>query len=224
MIVCSFPIKTHLLRREDSEVISLNSTLTPIFLNEFRIGVTKRYYVIDSPDPNRYAPTGLIIFAYPVGGMRGLLGISGGGESRTEIAPNGGREIYRTDWNNFAPNVGFNWDPTGAGKWSVSAIANSGAAMTTTGVDDSSPLPRSLEENKGLHFARAAGARNLSELRALPAETLSADAGALPAINRQHHSRDELRFVGSEEQGGESDIPRRPHLSAQRNALVPLTD
>ncbi|MGH9844259.1 MAG: TonB-dependent receptor domain-containing protein, partial [Blastocatellia bacterium] len=69
--------------------------------------------------PPHYESGGL--FAYPVGGVRGLLGISGGGESRIEIAPNGGREIYRTDWNNFAPNVGFNWDPTGKGKWSVSA-------------------------------------------------------------------------------------------------------
>ncbi|MBA3712197.1 MAG: TonB-dependent receptor [Pyrinomonadaceae bacterium] len=61
------------------------------------------------------------LFAYPVGGARGLLGISGDGESRIEIAPNGGGDTYRTDWNNFAPNVGFNWDPTGEGKWSVSA-------------------------------------------------------------------------------------------------------
>ncbi|MGH9839249.1 MAG: carboxylesterase/lipase family protein, partial [Blastocatellia bacterium] len=66
--------------------------------------------------------------------------------------------------------------PLARGKFSR-VIANSGAAMTTTGVDDSSPLPRGIEENKGLHFARSVGARNLSELRALPAETLAAAAG-----------------------------------------------
>jgi len=66
--------------------------------------------------------------------------------------------------------------PLAKGKFSR-VIANSGAALPTTGVDDSSPLPRSIEENKGLHFARSVGARNLAELRALPAETLAAAAG-----------------------------------------------
>ncbi len=61
------------------------------------------------------------LFSYPVGGAPGIYGISGTGASQIEIAPNGGGDIYRTDWNNFAPNVGFNWDPTGSGKWSVSA-------------------------------------------------------------------------------------------------------
>jgi len=69
--------------------------------------------------PPHYEANG--IFSYPVGGVRGIYGISGSGASQIEIAPDGGGKIYHTDWNNFAPNVGFNWDPTGSGKWSISA-------------------------------------------------------------------------------------------------------
>lgn len=61
------------------------------------------------------------IYSYPVNGVEGLWGISGpGGETKLGLAADGGRSTYSTDWNNFAPNVGFNWDPTNKGKWSIS--------------------------------------------------------------------------------------------------------
>ncbi|MBM3790417.1 MAG: hypothetical protein FJW35_08715, partial [Acidobacteria bacterium] len=70
--------------------------------------------------PAHYERNG--VYAYPVGGAQGLYGISGPlGESFIEIVANKGKDVYNTDRNNFAPNVGFNWDPTGSGKWSVSA-------------------------------------------------------------------------------------------------------
>jgi len=62
------------------------------------------------------------LYAYPVGGPIGVLGISGpGGETKLGLAPNRGKDVYNTDWNNIAPNVGFNWDPFNDGKWSISA-------------------------------------------------------------------------------------------------------
>ena len=30
-----------------------------------------------------------------------------------------GRPWYKADKNNFAPNIGLAWDPTGEGKWSI---------------------------------------------------------------------------------------------------------
>ena len=61
--------------------------------------------------------------AYPKGGIDGLLGISGSkGETFIGLLPGGGKEgQYETDWNNFAPNLGFTWDPWGSGKSSFSA-------------------------------------------------------------------------------------------------------
>jgi len=62
------------------------------------------------------------IYSYPVGGSLAVLGISGPvGVYKTGLAPNDGKEIARLDLNNFGPNIGFTWDPTKAGKMSVSA-------------------------------------------------------------------------------------------------------
>ncbi len=63
------------------------------------------------------------LFVQPLGGLDRLLGISGasGQPTRTGLAPDKGAGIYGTDWNNFAPNIGFTWDPTNRGKWSISA-------------------------------------------------------------------------------------------------------
>jgi hypothetical protein len=62
------------------------------------------------------------VYAAPVGGVEGLLGISGPlGPTRLALAECGGCNLYRTDRNNFGPNVGFTWDPTKSGKWSIGA-------------------------------------------------------------------------------------------------------
>jgi para-nitrobenzyl esterase len=58
------------------------------------------------------------------------------------------------------------------------AIAQSGSAMPSTGFTDGSPLPRELEERKGVRFARSAGATGVDELRAIPAEALVEAAGS----------------------------------------------
>jgi len=81
----------------------------------FTLNLGTRYEVM----PPHYEAAG--VYAYPVNGYLGLSGISGtGGETKMGLAPGGGKETHKMDWNNFAPNVGFNWDPTGAGKWSIS--------------------------------------------------------------------------------------------------------
>jgi hypothetical protein len=61
------------------------------------------------------------LFANPIGGVQGVYGISSGSETKLGLAPDKGRETYKTDWNNWAPSVGFNWDPTKDGKWSIGA-------------------------------------------------------------------------------------------------------
>ncbi len=62
-------------------------------------------------------------FVSPVGGVAGALGIQGptGKPTTWDFAPNKGRGIMKTDWNNFAPNVGFSWDPFGKGDTTVSS-------------------------------------------------------------------------------------------------------
>ncbi len=63
------------------------------------------------------------IFSYPVSGgqacVQCVFGISGPGETTLGVLPEAGRELYQTDRNNFAPNLGFTLDPTGSGKWSL---------------------------------------------------------------------------------------------------------
>jgi hypothetical protein len=54
--------------------------------------------------------------------------------------------------------------------------------------------------------------------------TTSANAGALAAVDWEHHSGDELGFVGSEEQGGEGDIPGGAHFLTERNESFALGD
>ena len=78
-----------------------------------------RYEVL----PSVYEDQG--IFSYPVSGgqpcVQCVFGISGPGETTIGLLPEAGRELYNTDWNNFAPNLGFTFDPTGAGKSSIAA-------------------------------------------------------------------------------------------------------
>ncbi|MBI4474448.1 MAG: TonB-dependent receptor, partial [Acidobacteria bacterium] len=61
-------------------------------------------------------------FIYPKGGVDGALGIQGptGRPTEWDFATDKGRGIMRTDWNNFAPTVGFSWDPFGKGDTTVS--------------------------------------------------------------------------------------------------------
>ena len=62
------------------------------------------------------------VYAEPVGGIDGLLGISGPlGPTTLHKAECGGCNVYERDWNNFGPNIGFTWDPTRSGKWSIAA-------------------------------------------------------------------------------------------------------
>jgi len=77
------------------------------------------------------------LFAQPVGGLDGLLGIAGptGEITHVNLAPNKGKDIYATDWNNFAPNIGFNWDPTSQGLWSIAC----GASAPTSGLLTTGP-------------------------------------------------------------------------------------
>jgi hypothetical protein len=62
------------------------------------------------------------VFAYPIGGVDGALGIQGptGRPTQWGFAPDKGRGIMRTDWNNLAPSIGFSWDPFGKGDTTVS--------------------------------------------------------------------------------------------------------
>lgn len=57
-------------------------------------------------------------------------------------------------------------------------IALGGSAMPATGVNDGSPLPRAVEEAKGMRFAAALGVETVAELRALSADRVLAGSGA----------------------------------------------
>ena len=67
------------------------------------------------------------IFSYPVDGSGNpcipcVRGISGPGETMLGLLPNAGRsDLYPTDWNNFAPNLGFTWDLFGDGKTTLAS-------------------------------------------------------------------------------------------------------
>ena len=62
------------------------------------------------------------IYSYPLDPATANWGISGpSGEVKLGLAPDGGKSVTKTDWTNFAPNIGFNWDPFSTGKWSISS-------------------------------------------------------------------------------------------------------
>ncbi len=62
------------------------------------------------------------LFTQPVGGVPAIFGVAGplGASTRTAFAEEGGGNVYSLDMNNFAPNIGFTWDPFNDGKTSIS--------------------------------------------------------------------------------------------------------
>lgn len=62
------------------------------------------------------------LYAYPINGVDGALGIQGPLKQPTQwgLAPNNGRDVFNTEKTNFAPTVGFSWDPFGDSKTAVS--------------------------------------------------------------------------------------------------------
>ena len=92
-------------------------------------------------------------------------------------------------------------------------------------------VSRSLDQGRGRTFEKQErGTTNAergttnAERGTRNAERSSSYARALPAINRQYHTCDELCLVGREEQRGVSDVPRRSHFPAKRHARVSLED
>lgn len=72
-----------------------------------------------------FLPPGYIAngtFVQPVGGVDGALGVQGSTRQPTRwgFADNNGRDIINTDKNNFAPTMGFSWDPFGQGETTIS--------------------------------------------------------------------------------------------------------
>lgn len=55
---------------------------------------------------------GLLVL--PVGGLDALFT-----NAQIDSVSGGGRQLYKDDWNNFAPSFSFAWDPSGEGKTSV---------------------------------------------------------------------------------------------------------
>ena len=62
------------------------------------------------------------LYVYPINGVAGALGIQGptGQPTQWGLDSSGGRDIFNTRKNNFAPSIGFNWDPFGDNKTAVS--------------------------------------------------------------------------------------------------------
>lgn len=138
--------------------------------------------------------------------------------------------------------------PLGKGLFSR-AIAQGGSAMSVSAPNDGSPLPRQVEEQKGMEFARSVGARNIRELRALPADALlkasgtdwsqwawnaSIDGYVVPAppleIFQQRRQNDVPMLVGwAANEGanigratfGGDDEPFAPQIEARFGKLAP---
>jgi hypothetical protein len=102
-----------LRKKEGSVFLQANWRLLP----NLAVNLGLRYDVM----PPVYIANG--VYAYPVGGVNGALGIQGplGTPTRWNFEPGGGSGVFHTDRNNFAPNVGLVWDPFKDGKTSIRA-------------------------------------------------------------------------------------------------------
>jgi hypothetical protein len=104
------------------------------------------------------------VYSYPLNPATANWGISGpSGETKLGIAADGGKSITTTDWNNFAPNVGFNWDPFSTGKWSISGnfrMSYDRTWLATTLFVDF--------DQEGMSTARTLNAQSGTRLSALP--------------------------------------------------------
>ncbi len=90
------------------------------FNDRLTLQLGARYEVL----PSHFEANG--IFSYPIDGsgnacVECAFGISGPGTTALGLLPSAGRDIYETDWNNFAPNVGFTWDLFGDGKTTLAS-------------------------------------------------------------------------------------------------------
>jgi len=91
-------------------------------------------------------------------------------------------DLYRTDWNNWAPSIGFAWDPFGKGKTSIRSNYRIAFDRINTFILSSSVLqnlPGAVQGVASQTFGQAGG--RLTNLQALAPPTASPDSLAQPA-------------------------------------------
>ncbi len=83
--------------------------------------------------------------AAPVGGVAGLCGISCGVLTRVEFvgknSPNPNKQMWRNDWNNFAPSLGFSWSLPWFGKDKTVLRAGYGWSYSGNNLNGASTSP-----------------------------------------------------------------------------------
>jgi hypothetical protein len=102
-----------LRKREGGLFIQDNWKILP----NLSLNVGLRYEVM----PPIYIANGA--YAYPINGLDGALGIQGplGEPTRWGFEPDRGSGVFKTDLNNFGPNIGIAWDPFKDGLTSIRA-------------------------------------------------------------------------------------------------------
>ena len=99
------------------------------------------------------------LHALPVGGAKGLYGISAGSQTLLQLvgknSPNPGTLFYQNDWNNFAPAVGLSWTLPWLGKDKTVlragyGISYQGAASYNAGLNIASGNNPGLTYNQNL--------------------------------------------------------------------------
>lgn len=103
-------------------------------------------------------------------------------------------------------------------------IAQGGSAMSVSEPNDGSPLPREIEERKGVHFARSVGASDLKALRALSAEALVKASGVDWSTWAWNASIDGYVLpsaaIGIFERGEQNDVPLLVGWGANEGAAI----